>query len=324
MAPMAGVTDRAFRTLMRGLHSSVVITELVSANGLEYGSKKTQKLMEYDESQRPIGVQLFGETAEVIARGAKFVEEQGADFVDMNFGCPVPKVVKKGAGSALLKDLVALRDVLRTVKSQVNIPVTIKIRTGWDMNSRNADKVVQVAYDEGIEWVAIHGRTRAAAYTGRADWDYISEVKAKSPLPILGNGDILTAQSAVEKMKETGVDGLMIGRGCLKNPWIFKESLDLWQGNRVKPQSKTYLQVYERLYELLLRENNDRIMEIQLKKFASWYSAGFPGSAGFRKRLFRSENTLEVLSMAREFFSDLHLKKREDQSEVQFLMGGHG
>lgn len=361
MAPMAGITDRAFRTLMRELSSSVVVTELVSANGLEFGNHRTQKLMDYDESQRPIGVQLFGETPDVIGRGARAAEEMGVDFVDMNFGCPVPKVVKKGAGSALLKDLVALRDVLRAVKKRVQIPVTIKIRTGWDQQTRNASEVVQVAYDEGIEWVAIHGRTRSQAYTGQADWDYIAEVKAQSPLPILGNGDILTPQNAVERMKQYGVDGVMIGRGCLKNPWIFQESLSLWQAQEEKIQNKktqnekiqnrehlegretqtfspskpspldhlpleqrTYLKVYERLHELLKEDDNERILQIQLKKFASWYSSGFLGSAQFRRNIFSTNETQEVLELAQSFFAELHLKNRADQSREKFLMGGHG
>ncbi|HEY1079257.1 MAG TPA: tRNA-dihydrouridine synthase, partial [Bdellovibrio sp.] len=173
LAPMAGITDHAFRTFMKKLDTSVVVTELVSANGIEYKSERTMKLMSFDETQRPIGIQLFGEEPEVIARAAQVAEAEGCDFVDLNFGCPVPKVVKKGAGSAMLKDPVALQKVLAAVKGAIKIPLTIKIRTGWDANTRNAIEVCNIAYNEGVEWVAIHGRTRAQGYSGLADWDFI-------------------------------------------------------------------------------------------------------------------------------------------------------
>ena len=166
LAPMAGITDHAFRTFMRKLDASVVVTELVSANGIEYKSERTMKLMSFDESQRPVGIQLFGEEPEILGRAAAVAEAEGCDFVDLNFGCPVPKVVKKGAGSAMLKDPVQLQKVLAAVKGAVKIPVTIKIRTGWDSNTRNAAEICNIAYNEGISWVAIHGRTRNQGYSG--------------------------------------------------------------------------------------------------------------------------------------------------------------
>ena len=163
----------------------------------------------------------------------------GADFVDLNFGCPVPKIVNKGAGSAVLKDLKRLQKILRTVKSSVQIPVTIKIRTGWTETSRNGCEVTQIAFDEGITWVAIHGRTRAARYSGLADWDYIKKVATQSPLPVLGNGDITTPQMAQKRLNESGCKGVMIGRGCLKNPWIFLESLKLFKKSQLNKLNKT-------------------------------------------------------------------------------------
>ena len=236
LAPMAGITDAPFRTFMREMGAGVVVTELVSATGLQYSSDKTRKLMHFEEVQRPIGIQIFGETLEHLAFATREIEVMGADFVDLNFGCPVPKVVKKGAGSAVLKDLVALRDILRTVKAASSLPVTIKIRTGWDESTRNSEEVCQVAYDEGITWVAIHGRTRAAAYSGKADWEYISNVKAKARLPVLGNGDITSAEMALQRLKDSGCDGVLIGRGCLKNPWIFREALALYHQDQVRIQ----------------------------------------------------------------------------------------
>ena len=247
LAPMAGITDNAFRNFAMEMSSSVVVSELVSASGIKYGSEQTLRLMRYEEMQRPVGIQLFGESPEIIAEGARLVEEQGADFVDMNFGCPVNKVVKKGAGSAVLKDLDQLSEILRTVKSAINIPLTIKIRTGWTFDTRNAVEVCQVAYDEGVEWVAIHGRDRKQAYTGLADWDYIGEVKAKAKLPIIGNGDVLTAEVANLRIKETGVDGVMIGRGALKNPYIFEESLALYKGLSFDSEDRDFMKAFNAL-----------------------------------------------------------------------------
>ena len=323
LAPMAGVTDLPFRTFMREQGCSIVITELVSANGLKYSSDKTKKLMEYEEVQRPIGVQLFGETPEIIAEGAKYVQEMGADFVDLNFGCPVKKVVKKGAGSAVLKDLVHLRKILRAVKGAIDIPLTIKIRTGWDAQSRNADQVAQVAHDEGIAWVAIHGRTRAAAYTGEADWDYIAEVKATSPLPILGNGDLTSAEKAVGCMKSSDVDGVMIGRGCLKNPYIFKESLQLLRQEEGHV-SRNYPEIFNQLHGHLTRLSDERGTLIQLRKFASWFSAGYPGSAGFRKALFTAKEVDEVVQTSRDYFGQVQKHLQADTSHEAFMMSGHG
>lgn len=324
MAPMAGITDHAFRTFMRKLDSSVVVTELVSATGIEYKSQKTLDLMSFDEVQRPIGIQLFGEDAETIARAARFAQEQGCDFVDLNFGCPVPKVVKKGAGSAMLKDPLALREVLRKTKSALDIPLTIKIRTGWDAQTRNAIEVCNIAHDEGIEWVAIHGRTRAQAYTGLADWEFISEVKAKTKIPILGNGDIVSPEQAVQRLKESGCDGIMIGRGCLKNPYIFKDALALWKGEALQMGGRNYVSLFEGLKTEIVAHCDEHITGIQLRKFAAWFSTGYAGAAQFRKSLFQSKNNEEIMTLATDFFAGIGGMEQENANNEGFLMGGHG
>lgn len=323
LAPMAGITDSPFRTFMKEMGASVVVTELVSATGLQFSSEKTRKLMRFEESQRPIGVQIFGETLEHLDYAAKEVEGMGADFVDLNFGCPVPKVVKKGAGSAVLKDLTVMKDILRTVKSAVEIPVTIKIRTGWDETSRNSSDVCQLAYDEGITWVAIHGRTRAAAYSGEADWDYISEVKSRSPVPVLGNGDLTSASKAVERLKTSGCDGVLVGRGCLKNPWIFQESLHLLRGEELQIE-KQILVTLERLLFHLQKDCDERIVLLQMKKFASWYSSGYPGASQFRRDLFQVKDLEPLLQTINSYFTSLQFVEAEDTSHEPFLMGGHG
>lgn len=325
LAPMAGITDHAFRSFMRKLDSSLVVTELVSATGIEYKSERTMALMSYDEVQRPIGVQLFGEDPEIIGRAAKVVEEHGADFVDLNFGCPVPKVVKKGAGSAMMKDLDLMRKVLSSTVKAVKIPVTIKIRTGWEQNARNALDVCNLAYDEGITWVAIHGRTRAAGYSGLADWEFISDVKAKTKIPILGNGDIMTPQKAVSRLKESGCDGVLIGRGALKNPLIFTDALSLWKGQPLREDLKrNYAGIFMDLSEAIKAQSPEHITNIQLKKFASWFSTGYPGASAFRKSIFQLKNNDEVLSSALQFFDSIGDIDQEDTSHEAFLMGGHG
>jgi nifR3 family TIM-barrel protein len=324
LAPMAGITDHAFRSFMKKLETSVVVTELVSANGIEYKSERTMKLMSYDESQRPIGVQLFGEEPEILARAAQVAESEGCDFIDLNFGCPVPKVVKKGAGSAMLKDPVRLQQVLAAVKGAVKIPVTIKIRTGWDANSRNAVEITNIAYNEGISWVAIHGRTRAQGYSGTADWNFISEVKSKSKLPIIGNGDIITPQQAVFRMKESGCDGVMIGRGCLKNPFIFMDALSLWKNEPIKSMNRDYVSIFNNLKSEIVSHCDEHITGIQLRKFAAWFSTGYSGAAQFRKNLFQTKSNEEIILLANEFFANISNIEQEDTSQEDFLMGGHG
>ena len=318
LAPMAGITDRPFRSFMKEMGCGIVVSELVSATGLKYSSAKTRRLMEFDSSQHPVGIQLFGETLEHLREAAQMVEQMGADFVDLNFGCPVPKVVNKGAGSACLKDLNKLRDVIRASKSALGIPLTIKIRTGWDQATRNSDQVAQVAYDEGVTWIAIHGRTRAAAYTGLADWDYIREIKGKSPVPIVGNGDIASASQALIRLRESGCDGVMIGRGCLKNPVIFKEALGNVQDRPTLPQ------LMLRLREHLESFYPERITLIQLRKFAAWYASGLPGAAQFRKDLFFLQSRQEILERIDRFHSDTSGIAVADTSHEPFLMGGHG
>lgn len=323
IAPMAGITDHSFRTFIRRLNSGVVVSELISANGLEFNNQRTFEMMGYDEEQRPVGLQIFGDDPDIIARSAQVIESKGVDFVDLNFGCPVPKVTKKGAGSAMLKDLVMMQKVLSAVVKAVKIPVTIKVRTGWDHNTKNADEVAHIAFNEGITWMAIHGRTRSQNYEGKADWEYIGNVKAKVKIPILGNGDVLTAVEAVERLKIYGLDGILIGRGALRNPYIFQESLALYYNEPFKVK-KDFFNLLVQLNELYALRCSDRLREIQLRKFAAWFSTGSPDSAQFRKKLFQSPNCDTILAESKQYFSTLSSVSYKSHEEEQFLMGGHG
>ncbi|MCC6137088.1 MAG: tRNA dihydrouridine synthase DusB [Bdellovibrionaceae bacterium] len=325
LAPMAGITDMPFRAFMNSMGAGVVVSELVSANGIKYGGENTLKLLDYEESERPVGLQLFGEDPEVLADAARKVQELGADFVDLNFGCPVKKVVQKGGGSAVLKDIPHLQKILRAVKSAITIPLTIKIRTGWDQNQRNAVEVIKVAYDEGVTWVAIHGRTRSQGYSGSADWEFIASIKAVSPIPIIGNGDITSAEMAVNRLHHSQCDGVMIGRGCLKNPWIFQEARNLLYGLPLQAGiDYNYLPVLRNLKERLERTHDERTVVIQLRKFGMWYSAGFPESSKFRSDIFSTKTIQDTFERIENYYTPLMSNQRLDTSHESFLMGGHG
>jgi nifR3 family TIM-barrel protein len=323
LAPMAGITDNAFRSFMKEMGCGIVISELISANGINFKNQKTLDMIQFDKLQSPVGIQLFGETPESIAEAAKLIQDLGADFVDLNFGCPVKKVICKGAGSAILKDLPSMSKLLSTVKKAIQIPLTIKVRTGWDQNSRNTDEVARIAYEEGVTWMAIHGRTRTQAYEGLADWDYIAWVKSVSKIPIIGNGDIHTPEQALRRLQTSRCDGVMIGRGCLKNPWIFRQALNLHKNESNKP-NKNFLELLTTLNGYLEKNFDERVVGIQLKKFSGWFSAGYPGSAQFRRDVFQFQKPQEVLTHAQTYFDSISKFLQEDTSSERFLMGGHG
>lgn len=325
LAPMAGITNSPFRRLMRRRKSALVISELVSANGIEYGGQKTLDLLKFHEEERIVGLQIFGEEPERLCRAAQLIEKLGADFVDLNLGCPVPKVVKKGAGSAMCRDPISLGKILKSMVESVKIPVTIKIRTGWDQNSKNALEVVRVAADVGVTWVAVHGRTRAQGYSGLADWDFIGEIKAKSPIPIIGNGDINTAEVAVEKVRTYGVDAAMIGRGALRNPFLFEQSQALWMGQYFEtPRAERYVELIQEQRKLLDETYPPRAAMIHARKFLAWYSSGFPGCHEFRSKVFSIPDPDQLWDETCRFF-EKSAKERDLQFLSQpFLMGGHG
>lgn len=325
LAPMAGITNSPFRRLMRKRKSAVVVSELVSANGIEYASNRTLELLKYHDEERTVGLQIFGEDTERLIKACQIVEKMGADFVDLNLGCPVPKVVKNGAGSAMCRNPLQLGKTLEAMVKSVKIPVTIKIRTGWDENSRNAAECVRVAAEAGVAWVAIHGRTRAQGYSGEADWDFIGNVKAKSPLPIIGNGDVTTPEIAVKRVRDYGVDAVMIGRGALRNPFIFEQTWDLWCGRSYKlPAAERYLELIDEQAKMLHETFNPRSAMVHARKFLAWYSSGFPGCHEFRSKVFQIPDPDELWSRTREFFEKSTRERDTGYLAQPFLMGGHG
>lgn len=325
LAPMAGITNSPFRRLMRRMKSSIVISELVSANGVKYASQRTLELLKFHEEERIVGLQIFGEDPQLLCEASQLVERLGADFVDLNLGCPVPKVVKRGAGSAMCRNPSELGKTLTSMVKSVKIPVTIKIRTGWDEKSKNAVEVVRAATDAGVRWVAIHGRTRAQGYSGLADWDFIGDVKAKSQIPIIGNGDITGAEQAVSRYKTYGVDAVLIGRGALRNPFIFEQSEAVLKGEQPrKIQSMEYINMMKAQRVLLEESFNPKGAMIHARKFLSWYSTGFPGASEYRRKVFNSPDPETLWSDTFQFFETATAGRDMSFLAEPFLMGGHG
>ena len=316
LAPMAGITDVCFRQLMDEMNAGVLISELVSAKGLFYNSEKTRKMMRVHPNEKSItGIQLFGESADDIIQASDLVEVSGADFIDINLGCPVKKVVKKGCGAALLRDPAYLEKFLTTIKKGIRIPLTVKMRTGWNDDELTIHECVQAAYNSGCEWVAIHGRTRAQGYEGKADWNLIAEVKDQAKIPIIGNGDIRNAEQARRRLAESKVDAVMIGRGALRNPGIFNECIGL----------KTDISCLNiiRRYQKSLKEYYDtRFALIMLRKFSAWLAFGNPGAAKFRKSMFECLTSAEVMEKVEAFFQNEPPLPFNDNEK--FMMGGHG
>jgi len=316
LAPMAGITDVCFRQLMDEMNAGVLISELISAKGLFYNSEKTQKMMRvHANSKSIVGIQLFGESAEDIVRASEFVESTGAHFIDINLGCPVKKVVKKGCGAALLRDPAHLETFLSSIKKCIRLPLTVKMRTGWNEEELTIHECVKAAYNSGCEWVAIHGRTRAQGYEGKANWNLMAEVKEKAKLPIIGNGDIRSAEQAKNRLEESKVDAVMIGRGALRNPGIFNECVGL-------SNDSSCLKIINRYRESLKEHYDTRFSLILLRKFSAWLAFGNSGAAKFRKSMFECITTAEVMEKVEEFFQNEQLLPFDDNEE--FMMGGHG
>lgn len=322
MAPMSAITDVCYRQLLDEMGAGLLISELVSVKGLVFNSEKTRKMIRiHAHPGTLVGVQLFGESADDFIRVAPLVQEAGADFIDINLGCPVKKVVKKGCGAALMRDPVFLEKFLTRIQRNIGLPLTVKMRTGWSQEELTIHECVSAAANAGCEWVAIHGRTRQQAYSGRADWDLIAEVKRRARLPIIGNGDIRDAERAQSLYSSSGVDAIMIGRGALRNPWIFKQCTGAL-GATLEP---TPMQLLARYFELLKAVYDTRLTLLQLRKMAMWMAYGYSGAAAFRKALFQLHRGADVLEKAEEFFdrtASLPIPQF-DESEA-FMMGGHG
>lgn len=326
LAPMAGICTPPFRLLMEDLGAGGTVSELISCHGINYGNKKTHDMLKIDEREKNIGIQLFGEDPESFAKAAAVAQQKNPKFIDINMGCPVRKVVSKGGGSAMMRDLEALGPFFNKVKSAIDIPLSIKIRTGWDEEDINADKVAEIAKNEGIEWVAVHGRTRAQQYTGFANWEYIESLTKDVQLPLIGNGDLHQPHQVAKRLEQTNCDALMIARGCLRNPFIFLESLmPEHETHKSYFEGSDYWEVIERLFDYINQTyDQERTRLVQLRKLIVWFAAGFPGCAKFRGEMFSSKTLDETMKVAQDFYLALGSSSKRINYDETFMSSGHG
>ncbi len=307
LAPMAGVTDSSFRRLIKERTGvGLIVTEFISVEGLTRGNLRTHRMMKFLPEERPLSIQIFGYDEERMGLAAEIIEEAGADIVDINCGCPAKKVVKGGGGSSLLRDLPQLEKILRTIRSRVKIPVTMKIRTGWDDSTINAVEVAKIIEGSGGNMVAIHGRTRMQGYSGRANWDVIAAVKQAVKIPVIGCGDVVTAEQAVERFEQSGVDAVMIGRGAIANPWVFRQVVDLLEKRTpYQPGLAEKQQVLHRYHKLLKDEMPERALTGKLKQMCGYFTHGLAGGARLRERVFHSQTITEVFDQIDEYFASM-------------------
>lgn len=286
LAPMAGITARPFREIAFSLGTGLAWTEMISAEGLVRGDRKTLTYLPAGDEGGPVAVQLFGRRPEVLRDAALIAEETSASVIDINMGCPVRKIVKGGSGAALLRDPAAVRRILEAVCSAVNKPVTIKIRSGWDDNSLNAVEIARIARDSGAAAVVVHGRTARQGFSGKADWGIIAEVAGSAGLPVVGNGDLRTAEDVERSIRLSGCDAVMIGRAALGRPWIFRDVQLSRSGEKPPEVGRAEVgRLMLRHLELNLREFGERRGLVLMRRPLSWYCRGFPGSGEFRRRV---------------------------------------
>lgn len=297
LAPMAGITDMPFRVLCKEKGAGLVYTEMVSSKGMFYKDKKTKKMMEIDEKERPVAVQIFGSDPKIMGEIAKEVSEE-ADIIDINMGCPAQKVVKNNEGSRLLLDLELIDEITKEVVKNSKVPVTIKIRKGWDKDHIVAVEVAKIAEKNGISAITIHGRTRDEFFQGDIDFDIIKKVKETVNIPVIGNGNIIDVESAKEMFDKTNCDGIMIARAAQGNPWIFEQIIEGLQNNKIigKPTTQDIKEMILRHLNMLKEYKNDKVAVLEMRKNIAWYLKGMPNSSILRNEINKIEDFEELVN----------------------------
>jgi len=316
LSPMAGLTDSVFRRLIKRLGGcGLVMTEFTSAEGLTRNSVKSKRMLFYHEEERPVTAQLFGAEPSRLAEATRMVEDLGFDAIDLNLGCPAKKVVKACGGSALLRETKLLEEILKTIRAATSLPFTIKIRAGWSETEIVSVHVGKMAEDIGINAIAFHPRTRVQGFSGHSDWNLIGELKAALKIPVIGNGDIVTPEDAFRMKRETGCDGVMIGRGALSNPWIFRQIQELENGLApTQPDVAAKYNLIKSYFQLLFEEETPGAIG-KMKQFASWFTHAIPYGAALRKSIYESQTESEVMDRIEEFFHTA-LKASQEDSEL--------
>ena len=306
LAPMAGVTDLPFRLLCKEQGAGLLCMEMVSAKAIHYKNKNTEALMEIRPEEMPVSLQLFGSEPDLMAEVAKQIEDRPFAILDINMGCPVPKVVNNGEGSALMRDPKKVEEIVYKVSRAISKPLTVKIRKGFDDENVNAVEIAKIAESAGAAAVAVHGRTRQQYYSGQADWDIIAAVKDAVKIPVIGNGDITSPEKAIDMIRHTGCDGVMIGRGSQGNPWIFKQVTEYLEKGIIpqKPTPAEVKQMIRRHAALQLEIKGEYTGVREMRKHMAWYTFGYPNSARFRQMINSMETMEELLGALDQIFPE--------------------
>ncbi|UCG81416.1 MAG: tRNA dihydrouridine synthase DusB [Desulfobacterales bacterium] len=303
LAPMAGITELPFRRLAKEAGCALVVTEMVSANGLVHGSKKTAELLASHPAERPLSAQIFGADPEVMREGAQMVQNAGADLLDVNLGCSVRKVVRQGAGVALMREPERLEAILRAIRSATSLPLTIKMRTGWEPSGDEAVRAAHIAEQCGVDAVAIHPRTATQGFGGRADWSLIARLKDSVSIPVIGNGDIQEPDDVLRMQRETGCDAVMIGRAAIGNPWIFTQALDLLQSSTPRrPDLLERLHTVVRYMEYSVECFGESRAVLMMRSRLGWFTKGLPRSSRFRASIARLKTTQGMTDAVKAYF----------------------
>lgn len=302
LAPMAGITNLAARLIARDCGAGLCFTEMVSANGLVRDGKKSQELLDSSPQDRPLGIQIFGDDPAYLAECARLVQDHG-DLIDINMGCPVRKVVSSGAGCALMREPARVREIIGRARKAVSLPLTIKIRIGWNADEPSFLEIARIAEAEGCDAVTLHPRCRSQMFGGDADWSKIAELKNALKIPVIGSGDLFSSSDVVTMLKETACDGVMVARGSLGYPWIFRESIQLLCGEEpVPPAPDERLEVALRHLDLFIELAGERVALQEMRKHISWYARGMPGAARFRNMVNLIEGREPLTQMLHDFF----------------------
>ncbi len=309
LAPMAGISNTAYRQIIKEMGAGLIFAEMVSDKALVYGSEKTFDLLKMNDMERPIAQQIFGSDVDSFVKAAKLVEDaMHPDIIDINMGCPVPKVaIKSQAGSALLKSPDKIKEIVSSVVKAVSVPVTVKIRSGWDEKSINAVEVAKVIEEAGASAITVHGRTRAQGYSGNADWNIIKQVKEAVKIPVIGNGDVTSAEKAKEMLEYTGCDAVMIGRGVLGNPWLINECVTYLETGVIpsRPSSKEKIEMLKRHYKLLVDSTSEKQAILEIRTHALWYIKGMPKSAYIKNEICKTKNSEDLFKILDDYLGEL-------------------